>query len=468
MRASLTALLLTGLLAGPAGAADPEPLDLQGLLDLALEHDGRVQAAYAKLSAYRAQYDQAAWAWFPKIKLKALVAGPVGSRRLACPDEADCVELVKNGGKTDLGNLSDEMSVAVGGKVEAVLPLYTFGKIGAAKNAARAGVEAGQAQILRARQEVAFEVRRAWYGWLLACSAVEVLTDGEKKVDKTEKKLLEMLDELNENVTERDLFKLRYKASEVRTMLLEAQRRKRMALAAMRFLTGVEDLGSADRPLAEGQLAVPDLQIAERQTYLTRAGEHRPELKLLRAAVRASAAAVEAKRASFYPDLFLLGRFEGSYSPIHDYIDNSLLRRGLTYYTGGLSLGMKVDLDVPQKVFRLEQAEAELHRIEVQAEQATAAVGLELDDRLEKLTTARDTYKILRRGHRAAKAWMRSNQMSYGVGMTNTKDMIESVTAYARSRIEKDKAAHDMLVARDKLDLVVGEDLGKVRSADPR
>ena len=38
------------------------PLELPSLLQLALEQDGRILAAHAKLGAYRAQYDRARWA----------------------------------------------------------------------------------------------------------------------------------------------------------------------------------------------------------------------------------------------------------------------------------------------------------------------------------------------------------------------------------------------------------------------
>lgn len=446
--------------AGPAADEKPEPLGLQDLLDLALAHDGRIRAAHAKLGAVRARLDQARWAWFPKIEIEAGLGGPVGERKLACPDDPSCVQL-ESKDATGLGSLSETVSVAVGGKIEAAMPIYTFGKIDAAQSAAKAGVDAGLADIDRIRQQVALEVRRAWYGWLVANLAVEELERGVRKIDKTEKKLLEMLEELNENVTDRDLFKLRYKAAQVRSLLVKARRGKRTARAALRFLTGLDDLGGG-RPLSEFGLRKPAIDTIDRAVYLRQALQQRPEMIMLRAAVRAQRAAVEAERARFYPDIFLAGRFKGSYSPAHDYIDNSLLNRGLTYYTGGLTLGLKLGLDIPRKLGELEQAEAKLHRVELQLEQARAALGLEIDKRLEQLRAARENARIMRRGQSSAKAWMRSNMMSYGVGITNTKDLLDSVAANAQARIERDRAIHDMLLARDRLLATIGADLGRV------
>ena len=125
---------------------------------------------------------------------------------------------MKKPSNTSLGDLGAGISFAVGGRFEALLPIYTFGKISEAKNAALAGVEAGQAGIEKARQDVALEVRRAYYGWLLAGTSVDILEDGEKKLKEAEKKLIKMLDELNEDVTDRDLFKLRYYSAQVKSI----------------------------------------------------------------------------------------------------------------------------------------------------------------------------------------------------------------------------------------------------------
>jgi len=201
--------------------AEEQSLGLQQLLQAALEHDARLEAAAAQLDAYRAQLKEAQWAWFPQIKFQALIGGPVGERRLACHPDRDpnCTGLeitpASKTGDFDFGNLS----FALGGKLEGALPLYTFGKIEAARRAASAGVEAARAQQLSARQQVALEVRRAYYGWLLADYTQEVLTDGKQKIKEAEKKLIKLLDELSDEVTDRDLFKLRYYATQLDTWL---------------------------------------------------------------------------------------------------------------------------------------------------------------------------------------------------------------------------------------------------------
>lgn len=436
-------------------------LGLQGLLEIALSQDGRVLAAYADLDSYKARFERARWTWFPAIKLTALFGGPLGQRKLACPDDPNCVRLENTEG-TGLGDLSKQVSFAVGGRVEATVPLYTFGKLDALNSAAEAGVKAGKADIYRAKQQVAMEVRKAWYGWLLAREAVDILEDGEKKIHDAEKKLIKMLDELNEDVTDRDLFKLRYYAAQVHEMLLDARKGRDLAIEALRFLTGEKKL-SADGLAPSPDLSKPDLKLKNKSDYFDLARRRRPGLKMLDAALKASRAKVDAMKASFYPDIFIGGYFEGSYSPAHDYIENSLLKQGMTYYSGGLSLGMQISLDIPQKLAQLDQSRAELRSLEAKATQARSAVELEISKEYLGVQTAKDYLKAHKKAHRAAKAWMRTNLMSYGVGISNTKDLLDSIAAYAQSEIARYKAIHDFLVAYDKLKMAAGMDLGKLK-----
>lgn len=455
------------LLAGPAlraGEREQEsvaPLTLDDLLQAAVAHDGRLLAAHARLDSYRAKYREASWLWFPAAKLQVLFGFPVGERRLACPDEPDCVEL-KNATPWSFGNLEGTLSFAVGGKLEAVMPLYTFGKLDGAEEAAEAGVRGGEAQIDKVRRDVAMEVRRAYYGWLLANITVDILQDGIGKLEKAEKKLLKMLDELDEDVTDRDLFKLRYHTHQVEAMLVQARQGREVALAALRFLTGIDGLGDR-RPIATRQLEAEIDDIDNRGAYLQRARRLRPELRQLRAAVDAATAAVDIRKSSFYPDLFVAGSIAGSYSPVHDLIENSLLNRGYTYYDAGLSMGLRMTLDIPQNIARLDRSRADLRRLEALRGQAEQAVGLEIDKRLEAIGAARDNLKALRRARRSAKAWMRANWMSYGVGISNTKDLIDSLAAYAVARMELYKAHHDTLLLLDKLRAAVGEDMTRTR-----
>ncbi len=444
--------------------ADPKPTqelyELGDLLQAAVGQDGRVLAAHAQLDAYRARFKEAQWLWFPAAKLDVLFGAPVGERRLACPEDPACVKL-RNPSPWSFGDLR-VMSFAVGGRLEATLPLYTFGKLTSAKKAAEAGVEAARADIEQARRDVALEVRRAYYGWLLSVHVTEILADGEKKLKEAEQKLVKMLDALSEEVTDRDLFKLRYHSSQLQVLKAQTQQGQKSILSALQFLTGVEALGDTIH-LKEIPLQVDTQQIQPAAEYLHTAQNNRPEIRKLQAALRALEASVEVGRAGFYPDLFIGGFLGGSYSPAHDHIKNPLLNKGLTYYDAGFSLGLRITLDIPQKVARLERSQAELSKLRIQFEHATRALELEIKKKADDLNLLETHLNIHKKGNRAAKAWMRANLMSYGIGISNTKDLLDSLAAYAQSQMGMYKLHHDLRVALDMLEASLGKDLTQTK-----
>ncbi len=324
-------------------------------------------------------------------------------------------------------------------------------------------MEGSTAGIAQARQEVALEVRRAYYDWSLARAAVAILEDGQDKFNEADKKLQKMLDDMNEDVTDTDQFKLRYYSTQVTVMLLQARQGQNLTLAALRFLTGIENLGEG-RTLTGQDLSAPTTFTPEkRDAYIDRAIRARPDLKMLSAGLTAASADVALQKAFFYPDFVLAGYVKGSYSPIQDYISNPLLQHSLTYFDAGATLGLRLTLDFPQKVSRLHRAQADYAKLQAQLERARAALGLEIDKYLEEVSLQMASVEANQKGSRAAKSWMRANWVSYGVGFSNTRDLLDSLVANARSQMDVDKAAHDLLVSVDQLQMAVGEDLGKTQ-----
>jgi multidrug efflux system outer membrane protein len=444
-------------------AEEGTPLTLKDLLKVALAHDGRVLAAHAQLDAYRARYLEAWLSWVPVINFEAAFGGPVGERRLTCDSSTPPDECLKvNGNRVNI-NFGAHTSFAVGGKLEGMVPLFTFGKLSAAKEAAAAGVDAGTAGIAQARQEVALEVRRAYYGWSLARAAIAILEDGEEKLKEAEQKLQKMLDEMNEDVTDQDQFKLRYYSTQVKIMLIQARQGQNVALAALRFLTGIENLGDGQALVEKDLSTCTAFTPEKRDEYISRAIRARPDLKMLSAGLAATGAQLDLEKANFLPDFFLAGYVKGSYSPVQDYINNPLLQQGLTNYDAGAVLGLRLTLDFPQKIARRRRAEAEYTKVQAQLEQARAALGLEIDKRLEEVKLTLDSLDANQKGGKAAKSWMRANMMSYGVGFSNTKDLLDSLVAHARSQMDLDKVSHDFLVAVDQLLMASGEDLSQAQ-----
>ena len=321
-------------------------------------------------------------------------------------------------------------------------------------------IKGGQAGIDQARQEVALEVRRAYYGWSLARAAISVLEDGRENLTEAEQKLKKMLDEMNPDVTDKDEFKLRYYSTQIDILLIQARQGQNVALSALRFLTGIEDLGEKTKLTEQDLSTPPDFTPEKRDEYVERAINGRPDLKMLSSGVAALSAQVELQKAYFFPDFVFVGYVKGSYSPVQDYISNPLLQQGLTNFDAGMALGLRLTLDFPQKIARWHRAQADHAKLKAQLDQARSALGLDIDKRLEEVKQTQASFEANRKGQKAAKAWMQANMLDYGVGLSNTRDLLDSISAYGKSQIDFDKSTHDLLIAVDQLAMAIGENIG--------
>ncbi len=125
--------------AAPAPAPS-RPLALDEIQARARAQDLRVLAADAQLRALRAKYEQAAWAWFPKFETFISVAGPTPEARRLDPvtrPEGGYDEVTPASRMYDL-NLGNA-GIMVRVDAATALPVYTFGKLTALKEAARNG-----------------------------------------------------------------------------------------------------------------------------------------------------------------------------------------------------------------------------------------------------------------------------------------------------------------------------------------
>jgi outer membrane protein TolC len=104
------------------------------------------------------------------------------SPEIACVDAA-CTE-------TSPKNFALRFDGVFGGaQLDVTQPLYTFGKIAHARNAARAGLEAQRALADETAGDLAVDGARAYWGVKLARELGAMLDDGIEQVDKAVKRM---------------------------------------------------------------------------------------------------------------------------------------------------------------------------------------------------------------------------------------------------------------------------------------
>ncbi|MBN8225937.1 TolC family protein [Corallococcus macrosporus] len=426
------------------------PITLPQLVARARTQDARVAEATAELRKFQALHDQARWAWFPRFEITLGAGGPVPEARndgLGGPPTTEAsLEGDWNFGK---------VGVTVFSTGNAVLPLYTFGKLSALEKAGEQGPIVGAALRERARAEAGFQAAQAYYGYQLARAGLKQLEDVSKRLKDAGDKIDALLKEDSDQVSKTDTYKLGYFRQLVESQRATAVQGEQFALTAIRLLANAApdeqvEVAEEDLPL-QGDVTVPDLE-----TALKQANERRPELKAIAAGIIAREQEVIIRERSYYPDLGLAGYYDVRWTSSATRQRSPFAYDPFNDRTAGLGLVIRGTFDIPIKDAQLEQARAELDKMHAQELTLKAGIRLEVTQVQSQLAAAYARAKSFTEAERNAKRWATAAYAAFDLGTGDTRELVDAFTALAQASAERGKSWHDVRVGLASLARVTG------------
>ncbi|MCK6551121.1 TolC family protein [Myxococcota bacterium] len=431
-----TLVLTTSSTTSTVSAESPgEPLTR--LVERALARNLRIRIDEAQVGEAQALYRYAAAQAYPRFSATALFGGPTPERKTTVVNDLSTITQSSLEGDLRFGDLGFTFRASA----EGALPLYTFGKISNAKEAASSVVRAARERVAITEAEVVVQVHNAFWAYQLTRSFITSLEEGEQMLGKVLAKIEELLDADSPQVTENDRLRLLYALATVRVRLTEARQASDLARAAMKLLVG--DAQTAPLEIAGADLdvlpPVPPLgdQAREAMTW-------RPELRALRALVDAQQKFAAYRESSFWPDIFIGGILRYAYTSNSTDQTNPFIYDDANLADVGVGLGMRVELDVFSKLAELEQAETAIRTRSAQAAAAEQAVDLEVRKLHSDLVNGYERIRGLERANRAARGWLTASTLAYDIGTGDASELIESFLAWAASEGELQKTRYDM------------------------
>ncbi|NMO20415.1 TolC family protein [Pyxidicoccus fallax] len=433
---------------GEAARATRAPLTLAQLVERARSTDSRVEEATAELRKFHALYQQAKWAWFPRFEINVGVGGPVAEARYDA-----------NGQLTEASREGDlnfgRVGVTVYSTGNAVLPIYTFGKLTALEQAGAQGPKLGEALRERARDEAGFQAAQAYYGYQLARSGLQQLEDVSKRLEDAAERIDALLKEESEQVSQVDTYKVRFFRQLVEARRAEARQGLALALAAIRLLANAgpdEPVSVVDEDLAlEEDVEPPTLERA-----LGLAEQHRPEFVAISAGIAAREAEVFIRERSYYPDLGLAGFYDVRFTSSAQRQTNPFAYDPFNERTFGVGLVVRATFDIPIKDAQLEQARAELDKLRAQEKQIRAGLRLEVTKVHSELVAAWARAKAFTEAEKSARRWVTAAFAAFDLGTGETRDLVDAFTAYAQASGDRGKSWHDVRLGMSALERVTG------------
>lgn len=421
------------------------PVDLETALALAGGSSDEVAVKRLEVTAAEADLSLARAArWIPSATATALL-GP-------SPEARGSVEK-----GALVGSSRDPFtSLSVFGRVEASVlqPLYTWGRLDAAEEAAKAGVGARRHLVQDTASQVQLRIIQLYWGEILARRLLEIADEVEKKIPEVEKQLDTELKKGSADVKPADRFRVQVYKAQFRRRKAEAEKGLQLAHAGLAATLAV---APEKLSIAQAQLVAPQsVKVADLPGSQQVAARQRPDLAALDQALVARGAGVRAARGEMLPQLFLGGTFTYSYAPNRDIQTNPWANDFFNTLGFGIGLGLRQDLSLHLLSSKLDKARAEEATLRAQRDALARLVSVQVETAHAELKAATERYEAAVSSHQASKSWTRSVGLDLGAEVGDAKDAIEAYLAYVENRVELATATYELTLARARYDQAIG------------
>ncbi|MBI4551075.1 MAG: TolC family protein [Candidatus Latescibacteria bacterium] len=440
--AGLCGLALTRpCLAQGAGAGQIVRMTPQECIARALSVSPDVEQAKLAVSALEAKLSEARFAGvLPQFQLTNFF-GPVPGVK----GNLDSLETIRS----DLSNLG----VFSRTTLDLVQPLYTFGRLSAVQEAARYGLQAGEAGVSRKKNDIVLQVERLCYGLLLAKALLSVVEEAQENIQKARTKVNQLLEEGSEDASENDLRKIEVFEYEVKRNTERAQKAIELGKAALKMTLKLDR--QADFDITTSDLEPAPVTLSDLGVYIDRAYASRPDIKQLRAGVQARRSLLRVTRSEYFPQIALVGSLQYGAAPNRPHFSNPFLRDEFNFFRLGALVTLRQSFSFGLTSARYRASQAEYFDLASKEEQARNAVALEVEQAYRDVQEADHNVQNSERAMRAAKTWLTSAAIGYDIS-GETADLMNAFTAYSRMRQEYYQSVFNLNVALAVLDHVTG------------
>jgi multidrug efflux system outer membrane protein len=423
----------------PMATIRPHAYTLAECLSLTDRNNPQLWAARARLAFVHAQLDEARYTPFSYWSANATTGVIPTFGGTAVYNQIPAA--ATNAGFADLQPF---LQFGVRGTV----PIYTFGKIDSIKKAAEAQVRYNEWDLERYRFQARFDVRRAYYGLMLARDAIYIADEVLGKLNKGIENVAAKLAANDTSVEEADRLRLEIYKDELLARVAEARKGELFASAALRFFTGVQTaFDIPDEPLKRSETPLGPVV-----RYLTAARLFRPDVNLARSGVAARRAQVDFARAQLLPNIGVGLGFNYNIAP------SATLQNGYGFngFGGYAAIGIDWGLDFLPKNARIQQAESQLEEARALERYALGGVAVEVENAYASAGEAKAREENWDRAEHRAKRWISSVQDAIDLGTRDERYIIEPLRAYVFARVNHVQALMDFNLALSELSRVTG------------
>jgi outer membrane protein len=332
------------------------------------------------------------------------------------------------------------------------VPLFTGGRNVAGYKQAKYGLQASQETVRLSEQETIYNVKRSFYGYLLA-----------REFSSVAEEALALAEKFRENVknlyevgmaSKFDLLRSEVQVANLKPQAIKARNGVDVAALALKTAIGV----GLDTPVEiRGELVAPPLDEVT-EAVIEEAQAQRPELRQLDYQRRMAGEMLKIARGSLMPTVAI----GGSYNFWSDALN---LRKGnwQNFYTINLSLTVPIFNGFESRA-RIGQSKAAIRELDWTRKGLSEAIAFEVRQAVLNHNQARETLLSQEKNVEQAREAVRIAELNYTEGLATNLDVSTAQVALSQARTNYSQALYDCVISQAQLEKAIGRSRSESRS----
>ena len=324
------------------------------------------------------------------------------------------------------------------------LPLFTGGAITSGYRQANYGLKASRESIRRSEQETVYNVKQAFYGYLLAREFFEAARESLDLAGQHYRNVANLYEV--GMASKFDLLRSEVQVANLKPQVIKARNSLDLAELGLKTLLGID----LDTSLAiRGSLTFQPLE-TELQKSVDEALAERPELRELDFQRRMAGETLKVARSAYWPTLAVGGA-------VNWWADSLNLRRNTwqNFYAVNLVLSLPV-LNIMETRARVAQSKSVIRELEWTRKGLAETVKSEVRQAILNYGQARESLESQAKNVEQAREAVRIAELNYNEGLATSLDVSTARVSLSQARTNHSQALYDCVMSQAQLEKAIG------------
>lgn len=444
--------------------AQEKEVSLNEAIKIALENNKQTKISKLALEIAEVQYEQALSANYPAIN--AMVVGQrlkedkynYQRGTFTLPNNLAYALAAANGGQP-LSSIPANIDAKILGRdtvkssLKILYPLFTGGKISSVIEQAKLNKLLSQNTITRAQQDVIFDIKKYFYGYVLTD---ELFTLANNTLD-TMKFVESITKQFYENGTSLNIKKTDYLSVQITVSLIESvvaklEANKAMLRSALANAMGLSWDSEIKPVYTQDTLLPPNYILSD---LVKKAYETNSDIKKMDIALKISDEKIKEAKSGHYPNVALLGEVSHAYNSYeYGYLNKD--------QANSWNIGFAVDIPLfdgfrtTNKVNEEKLGKKKMYLFE---DMLKEGIALQIKNELTKASIGYKQIQTLKKSKDLAKENSKLNIKGYQIDAIETEKVVQAQYIEAYVKADYFKYVHDYLLSLSTIDRLIGEEL---------